>query len=123
MTARTIAPNALEIAELIGMADAYELLKHNTGAACLYVPLRPTVKHRLTLVVGFAAAQKLADRWGGQILKLPKDRTMVVAARNEKITQLVAEKQNYSVVGRMFGLSRQQVKNIAIGDTAGKRNK
>lgn len=123
MSAGRATPDAAELVELLGMATAYELLKRHVGTNYLYVPLKPSVKHRLTLVVGFVAAQKLSDKWGGHLLKLPTDRSLVVDARNAKITRLVESGENYSAVGRLFGLTRQQVKNISVGDTAGKRNK
>jgi hypothetical protein len=115
--------DAAELVQLLGMPSAYELVKRYSGGPRIYIPLRSTVQHRIALVLGFVAAQKLSDRYGGSILKLPADRALVMSERNVKITKLVEGGQSFSVVGRMFGLSRQQVKNISVGDSAGKRNK
>ena len=85
------------------------------------MPLHATETHRLALVLGMAAAQRLSDKYGGLLLKLPSDRTLIMDARNAKITALIESGKSYSEVGRMYGLTRQQIKNISIGDTAGKR--
>ena len=125
MTARTIAPNALEIAELIGMANAYELLKHNIGAEYLYVPLRPTDKHRLTLIVGFVSGAK-ARRSIRRAIAARAERSIDGRARRatRKLRKLVADEAKIiRKSGACSGITRQQVKNISIGDTAGKRHK
>jgi Mor family transcriptional regulator len=119
---RRATPDAAELVVAIGMPNAYELLKRFHSHQYVYVPLHATETHRLALVLGMAAAQRLSDKYGGLLLKLPSDRTLIMDARNAKITALIESGKSYSEVGRMYGLTRQQIKNISIGDTAGKRN-
>lgn len=74
-----------EVVELLG-ADAAHILAVKLGGTYLYVPRKPGPEHPITIILGERDALRLAARFAGEAILLPRgrrtgDRARVIALR------------------------------------------
>lgn len=110
-----------QIADVIGREQALSLIRqlpraytrgHPSGQPILYVPKSVSLTHPLVTMIGYAAAEKLARAFGGEILYPAACISIERAARNEEIGRLLRKGVSCIEIARLFGLTDRHVKNI-----------
>jgi len=76
----------LEISELIGMAATLKLVA-KYGGVRLYVPKTLRPDHDLVEIIGRELAEEIKQRFGGEVLEIPKATLANAALRNISIRQ------------------------------------
>ncbi|MBP9871005.1 MAG: hypothetical protein KBC53_05845 [Nitrosomonas sp.] len=104
----------LEISELIGIQATFKLVA-KYGGVRLYVPKTLRPDHDLVAIINRELAETMIDRFGGEVLEIPKALLANVALRNITI------KQEYEVLSQRqlaikYNLTERQVRNILCGD-------
>lgn len=106
-----------ELAKTIGLADTIQIVRR-WGGRDFSVPSAVDEDHPLALTLGLESARRLVKAYGGQILQLPSERHALIDRRNAAILKAIAPKPDgeglsHEAAGLRFGLTRQQVGNIA----------
>lgn len=120
-----------EIADCIGREKALELVgklprlrppscTKNEQRVCLYVPEQLTDNHRLIELIGKPAAQKLVDRFPGEILHLATCRGLINAHRDRAVVRMRRDGWSLATISWSFGLSQRQITNILRTHNGGK---
>lgn len=104
----------LEISELIGIQATFKLVA-KYGGVRLYVPKTLRPDHDLVAIINRELAETMIDRFGEEVLEIPKALLANVALRNITI------KQEYEVLSQRqlaikYNLTERQVRNILCGD-------
>lgn len=104
----------LEICELIGIQATLKLVA-KYGGVRLYVPKTLRPDHDLVVIIGRELAEYMEERFGGEVLEIPKALLANVALRNVTI------KQEYEVLSQRqialkYHLTERQVRNILCGE-------
>lgn len=94
------------LTELIG-GEALRKLSNELGGRRVYVPARPGEHHFLTVIVGQAAADQLADAFGGAQLCVPLNR-----ARQAEILELDARKWTRAAIAKKMDLSERRIYQV-----------
>ena len=76
----------LEISELIGIQATFKLVA-KYGGVRLYVPKTLRPDHDLVAIINRELAETMIDRFGGEVLEIPKALLANVALRNITIKQ------------------------------------
>lgn len=108
-------PLLAKIAALIGNDQAVALIinAHTGGrSGWLYIPRRPKPGKRLVNLIGMAAAEKLAEAFGGQSLAMPKCRAMYREQRNAEALRMAADGMSIRSIAEAVGLTDRQVRNV-----------
>lgn len=107
-----------EITAVVGLDITLQLVR-KWGGREAYIPVKIAHGDPLALVLGLEAAQKLVKAYGGQRLQLPAERAALTDMRNAAILKAIApvadggEGLSHEAAGLRYGLTRQQVGNIA----------
>lgn len=104
----------LEISELIGMAATLKLVA-KYGGVRLYVPKTLRPDHDLVATIGRELAEYMAERFGAEVLEIPKALLANVALRNVTIKQEY-ESLSQRQLALKYHLTERQVRNILCGD-------
>lgn len=104
----------LEISELIGMAATLKLVA-KYGGVRLYVPKTLRSDHDLVATIGRELAEYMEERFGGEVLEIPKALLANVALRNVTIKQEY-ESLSQRQLALKYHLTERQVRNILCGD-------
>jgi Mor family transcriptional regulator len=98
-----------EIAEVVGIGAAYEIACR-WGNGELYVPIKATLTHPISLTIGLEAARKLSAVFGGERLEIPIERNVLKDLRNEEIRKARVERgESLGKIARDFGLNRATI--------------
>jgi hypothetical protein len=100
-----------EIADLVGLHNALELVTH-WGGRELSVPKKMHRMHPIALTLGLEPACKLAENMGGQRLRLPLERNALLEIRNEMIVKEAREGTSITKLGNRYGLTRSAITKI-----------
>lgn len=120
-----------EIADVIGREKALELVgklprlrppSRTKGECqvCVYIPEVLPIDHKLIALIGKPAAERLVERFGGEVLHLATCRRLIDAHRNQAVRRMRAEGWSLATVAWSFGLSVRQVGNILHTHNRGK---
>ena len=110
-----------EIADVIGHDLAVRLVEmlpraytkcHPAGKCILYVPKRLPLDHRLVQLIGWEAAQKMCQAFGGEILHPATCSALTIHERNLRIMELIKKKVPVSQIAKEFGLTESHVWGI-----------
>lgn len=104
----------LEISELIGIAATLKLVA-KYGGVRLYVPKTLRPDHDLVAIINRELAETMIDRFGGEVLEIPKALLANVSLRNVTI------KQEYVILSQRqlalkYKLTERQIRNIVAGN-------
>lgn len=104
------------LADHIG-ADATLRLIEAHGGTRLYVPEKPNQGSPLARLVGLSQARALADRYGGDYIRVP-------LARNWRVRLYRQRGETYPAIARRLGITESQVGKIltAAGSTTRQLN-
>jgi len=101
----------LQIADYCGEAVMWAIWSEY-GGGHLSVPVQATPAHSLSQLLGFAAACRFCQAFGGELLTIPKAEAAKRAVRNERIRQDRREGLDNFSLCRKYGLTERQI--IAI---------
>jgi Mor family transcriptional regulator len=101
-----------EIADAVGLAGALEVVRRWGGRA-LYVPANIKPDDPFALAIGLDLASRMVRAFGGRSLQLPAERAALIDQRNAAIERGIEAGRSHESLGVEFGLTRQQVGNIA----------
>lgn len=118
-----LPPSVREIAEVIGRRAALRLVGQlpeivagvpgrKSRRTLLYVPKTITPDHRLYQILGPDNAEKLARRFGGEMMHPANCRSVHQRTRDEAVRRMVADGANVSTVSAIMRISPRQIKNI-----------
>ncbi|MCS4503874.1 hypothetical protein NYO91_07260 [Arhodomonas aquaeolei] len=110
MTAQTEhLPHTLtEVVETIGMDTTLQLVE-SLGGVRVYVPENMRPDHVLVRVIGHRAAWRMAERFGGEPLVLPRCAASLRAERNARIRRERAGGATPAQLALRYGLTERQV--------------
>lgn len=97
-----------DLASIIGWEGVAAMVRLAGGQA-RNIPRTATREHWLTVFLGVEKAQLLCDRYGGEILYVPKDDIGVRALRNQRIKQLRGEGASIHALATEFKLTDRQI--------------
>ncbi|MCL7422527.1 MAG: hypothetical protein M8364_16675 [Methylobacter sp.] len=101
----------LLIAEYCGETTMWAIWSEY-GGGHLSVPERATPEHSLSQLLGYAAARKFCQAFGGELLNIPKAAAAKRAVRNECIRRDRRNGMGHFALCRKYGLTERQI--IAI---------
>jgi hypothetical protein len=109
-----LPPTAAALVALIGRRLAMALIAHmnGSGPGYVYVPMRAKTGHVLVGIIGPVATEKLCAKYGGRTLRVPQCNALRRADRNSEIQRMAAEGKTQTQIGRRFGLTDRQVRNV-----------
>lgn len=119
---RDLPAFAARVSELIGHRLALGLMAHihgTGGTGWMRVPRRAKPGHKLVGIIGFAAAEKLCDEFGGRVIRLPRCDVIHRAKRNEEIRRMAADGATVREIAKAFALTARHVRNVLAEDNAG----
>lgn len=109
---RHLLPQSLQtIADYCGETVMWTIWEH-FGGGRLHVPLRVEPDHRLSELLGFAAASAFCQQFGGEFLTIAKAESAKRAVRNELIRQAKREGLDNFTLARRFNLTDRQIMEI-----------
>lgn len=105
-----------EVIEVAGFAAALELCRAYGGRTVRVPGIMPET-HPLALTMGYRPACKLADRFGGDSLAVPAERTAVMDLRNARIVAAYQggsgeAPRSVSALSVEFGLTRKRITEV-----------
>jgi hypothetical protein len=106
-----LPPKLREIAEFCGVPVAMKLLAAYPGLH-LVVPKRPPPEHRLVEVIGWEAAVRFCDIYGGDIIQIPRAVKAYRALRDARIRAERRQGDPLSAIALRHGLTERQVGTI-----------
>lgn len=106
-----LPPQLREIAELIGLAAATELVSAYGGTR-LYIPSQPGPDHVFVRTFGAAAADRLARARGGTYIDVPRCVASVRAARDRAIVHDGMAGATQRELARRYGMTERNVRLI-----------
>ena len=118
-----LPPTVRELAEVIGRAAALRLVGQlpeiiagvpgrKSRRTMLYVPKSIGPGHRLFEILGQENAEKLARRFGGEMMHPANCRSVHQRTRDEAVRRMVQDGANVATVSALMRLSRRQIRNI-----------
>lgn len=127
-----LPPSVREIAEVIGRAAALKLVGQlpeivagvkgrKSRRTLLYVPKTITPDHRLYQILGPENAEKLARRFGGEMMHPANCRSVHQRTRDDAVRRMVADGANVSTISAIMRISQRQIKNILNAGTSSTR--
>jgi len=113
MTAH-LSPMASTLVGMLGRRKAMALM--SSLAACnkgtMYVPSSPKPSHKLVRIIGLAAAECMAQLYGGRNITVPKCAALHISVRDAEITQMVADGIPQVEVARLFRMTGRNVRRV-----------
>lgn len=100
-----------DLIQAIGVGDTLEILSR-WGGRTLRVPAKVTRSDALALTMGYTAATRLVDAFGGQELEVPLERKALLDFRNQAIAAEVANGASHEAVALRYGLTRRGVAKV-----------
>lgn len=110
-----------EMVEALGVGLAFEIVER-WGGRQLRVPRSIEREDPLALTLGFAAAKKVVEAFGGELLQLPIEKNALLDMRNRAIVRDYVERgRSLFDIAHDYGLTRQAAMRIikAAGQTEG----
>lgn len=99
--------------QLIGQLRATESKKQGKRhVLMLYVPKRLPPDHELVQMIGFPAAHKLSQVFGGEILYPANCRRIYASQRDALILRMLEDGARPALVAELFGMTERQVRNL-----------
>lgn len=128
MNLNDLPQSVREIAEVIGLDATMKLLGQLPATASagqrkrhvlmLYVPKRLPADHELVRMIGWGAAHKLVQVFGGEILYPANCRSVFKRMRDDLVRQMVSAGAKTEIVADLFGMTPRNVRNIAATEKA-----
>lgn len=115
-----VSPKLAEIADVIGLDDAIRLCEIWPGVR-LFVPKNVGAKHPIALAIGLVAAEKLAKRYGGETIFVPKAEAWRRQQRNAQIVEEYSGGASGRELALKYGLHENYVYEL-IGKLEAKRH-
>lgn len=100
-----------ELVNLIGYTSTIDLLGVY-GGKVVVMSRSIGPDHPMSLTIGHARAQVLANHFAGEAVNMPSERSGLYEKRNAAIRDMVADGLSKSSVATKFGLSRKMVDKI-----------
>lgn len=101
-----------DLVELLGHQPTIELVRA-WGGRRLKVPATMHQDHALVFIVGWEAAGKLSEAYGGaDALDIPAERNYLVDLRNGALAAEFLKGRSITWLSRTYGLSRRQVNSV-----------
>lgn len=100
-----------DLIQAVGVGDTLEIVSR-WGGRTLRVPTKVTRADPLALTLGYTAATKLVDAFGGQEFELPLERNALLDFRNQAIAAEVANGASHETVAQRYGLTRRGVAKV-----------
>lgn len=100
-----------EIVEVVGLGDAIAIVRA-WGGRVVYVPTSVQDGDAFVLALGLSTARKMVAAFGGQRLRLPAERNVLIDLRNASIIRDAEAGQSHPVVSVKYGVTRQHVSHI-----------
>lgn len=97
-----------DLSDVLGWADAIQIVR-KWGGRDLNVPKTLAHGDPLALALGFEAAKRLVNAFGGERLQLPSERNALLDMRNEAIASERAAGATLEEIALRYGLTRQAV--------------
>ena len=117
------------IAEVIGVDAALKLVRTwprtnatstSRGRVVIYVPITLTSEHPLIEIIGEANAQKLVERFRGELLFLASCASIVAKHRDRAILDAIEMGATTEKAARVLGVSLRHAYRIKRADKAAK---
>jgi len=105
----------LQIAEYCGETTMWAIWSAY-GGGHLSVPMQVSPDHALSQLLGYVAACKFCQAFGGELLSIPKAEAAKRAVRNVRIRQERLEGQDNFSLCRKYGLTERQIITICQAD-------
>lgn len=128
MTAK-LPGSVQQIADVIGREKALELIgklplikspSRTSGECqvCVYIPMLCNLKpdHKLVMMIGYKAAEKLSLRFGSEILHLATCRNVYRAFRNDAILRMINDRIPVELIAEWMGVSTRTIAMVARRD-------
>lgn len=114
-----------DLVELLGHRPTIDLLRA-WGGRRLKVPAQMHQDHAIAFTIGWDAAVKLANAYGGaDALDIPAERNHLIDVRNTAILEGFNRGRSITWLATTYGLSRRQVNSIldrmGVGDERQRR--
>ena len=109
-----LSPMASTLVAILGRRKAMAMMSSIAASnkGTMYVPAIPRPTHKLVKIVGQAAAESLAQLYGGRNVSVPKCAAIQQSARHAEIIRLVAEGVPQVEVARRFGMTDRNVRHV-----------
>lgn len=119
MTAQ-LSPMASTLVAILGRRKALALMSSVTACnkGTIYVPASPKPTSKLARIIGLAAAESLAQLYGGRNVTVPKCAALQLSARHAEIIRMVAEGIPQVEVARRFGMTDRNVRHVLASHRA-----
>ncbi len=111
----TLPARLCEIKDIAGPQAALSLARQYGGSS-VYVPVKTTAEHPLSVLLGEQAARAISRIFGGDRLEVPKTDSIARQLRGKKIQQLRQEGATISRLASEFNLSRRRILQILAGN-------
>lgn len=106
-----------DLIDLIGVDDAISLMG-SFGGRTVYVPRKSKPQDKLSKAISRAAAVRLARRYGGNTVCVPKVDAIKRQIRNHRIRRLNAEGKSNAELSELFSLTTRCIQNICKDQTS-----
>jgi len=112
VTEETNLPASMvEIQEVVGIEGVTTLL-NLCGGTRLFIPRKLKAQHKLANLLGFEAAQKMSNYFGGETLSIVRGSRAIKAQRNRKIIQRYDQGEKVPALAVHFSLTERQIYSI-----------
>jgi hypothetical protein len=117
-----------EIADVIGRERALYLIGHlprcgsRSWRVAVYVPRKMPIDHRLVEILGWRDAERLARRFGGEILQPSNCSFLERGWRNREIARLRDEGLSSREIGERLDVNPETVKKVLQARSGGPRS-
>jgi hypothetical protein len=102
-----------EMAALIGLVPTLVLVRHYGGTR-VYVPREIGPEHPLARLIGFEAAHRLAQHYGGlmQHFDVPRALDAMIQVRNREIRRKASMGMSHRLLALEYRMTERHVRNI-----------
>ena len=110
-----LPPIAAKLADLIGSDNLIALIhyaRHCRGKCFVYVPKRAKRDTKLAQLIGFDAAAKLSEEYGGRAIEVPKVLAIDRARRTVEIKRMANDGATLASIAQRFGITTRHVTNL-----------
>lgn len=109
-----LSPMASTLVAILGRRKAMALMSSTTASnkGTVYVPATPKPSSKLVKIIGLAAAESLAQLYGGRNVTVPKCAAIQLSARHAEIVRMVAEGIPQVEVAKRFGMTDRNVRHV-----------
>ena len=105
-------PNlVIEVIDIIGRGPAEQLVEQ-FGGVRVFIPRTIGRDHKIAKIIGIEPALKLSMHFGGEVLSIPKCRSMRVHTRNKEIVAAYQQGAKVNDLARSYDVTDRQIYSI-----------